>query len=297
MARLAFFGTPDVAVITLDALVAAGHELECIVTRPDVRRGRGGAFVASPVKVAAERLGLHVTDDPREIERFDLDAGVVVAYGALLSKNLVEAVPLVNLHFSLLPRWRGAAPLERAILAGDAETGVCLMQVVEALDAGGIYAEHRTAVDDKTLEQLRAELSHAGTHLLVEQLAHGTAWLAHPTPQRGEPTYATKLTKQDRQLDFDRPAIELGRVVRLGGAYTFVNGKRLRIEDAIVVDGTWGAPGIVDDGVVACQAGGLRLVRVQPESGRSMEASDWLRGIPQVTPLMLGDGNAPKVGP
>jgi len=297
MARLAFLGTPEVAVVTLEGLVAAGHEVACVVTRPDVRRGRGGAHVASPVKVAAEGRELYVTHDPGEIERFDVDAGVVVAYGALLSKDLVEMVPMVNLHFSLLPRWRGAAPLERAILSGDAETGVCLMQVVEELDAGGIYADYRTAVDDKTLEQLRAELSEAGTRLLVDKFASGTAWLAEPTPQVGEPTYAAKLIKADRHLDFDRPAPEVGRVVRLGGAYTFVNEKRLRIVEATVVDGEWGKPGTVTDGVVACSGGGLRLVRVQPESGRAMDASDWLRGIPQGTPLTLGDSSAPKVVP
>ncbi|MFM7068969.1 MAG: methionyl-tRNA formyltransferase, partial [Actinomycetes bacterium] len=138
--RLAFLGSPEAAVPALDALVAAGHDVELVVSMPDRRRGRGGATSATPVKLAAERLGLRVTDQLEEIARAEVELGVVVAYGRIIPSEMLERTPMVNLHFSLLPRWRGAAPVERAILAGDATTGVCVMAVEPGLDTGGVYA-------------------------------------------------------------------------------------------------------------------------------------------------------------
>ena len=169
--RLAFFGTPDDAVPALDALVDAGHEVALVVTQPDRRRGRGGAATPSPVRTAAERHGLRVLTPQRareivdDVRAADLELGVVVAFGQLLPVDLIEAAPLgfVNVHFSLLPRWRGAAPVERAILAGDAETGVCVMRLEEGLDTGPVFASERTPVGpDETAGVLRERLVELG---------------------------------------------------------------------------------------------------------------------------------------
>ncbi|HWD09386.1 MAG TPA: methionyl-tRNA formyltransferase, partial [Actinomycetota bacterium] len=144
--RLAFLGTPDVASLALSGLVGAGFEVACVVTRADKRRGRGTAPEPSPVKARATELGLPVTEGVFDVVGAGVDLGVVVAYGQLIRRPVLEAVPMVNVHFSLLPRWRGAAPVERAILAGDAETGVCLMAVEEGLDTGGVYGKVTTPI-------------------------------------------------------------------------------------------------------------------------------------------------------
>src|SRR5688500_2119872 len=155
------------------------------------------------------------------------ELGVVVAFGRLIKAHVLDAVPMVNLHFSLLPRWRGAAPVERAILAGDAETGVCLMALDPGLDTGPVHDCVRTPVGaDETLEQLRGRLGELGTALLVDALARP---LPEPTPQTGEPTYAAKIDPSELELDFSRPAIEVHRTIRLGRAWTTFRGKRLQV--------------------------------------------------------------------
>ncbi len=157
MARLVFLGTPEAAVQPLRTLVRAGHDVALVVTRPDKRRGRGAALVPSPVKAAATELGLPVTDSLDDAVGVGAELGVVVAYGRIIPVAVLDRLPMVNLHFSLLPRWRGAAPVERAILEGDAETGVCLMAVEAGLDTGAIYAEVATAIDeDETADELCA---------------------------------------------------------------------------------------------------------------------------------------------
>jgi methionyl-tRNA formyltransferase len=174
--RLVFLGTPPAAVPPLRALVEAGHDVALVVTRADKRRGRGAELTPSAVKAAAAELG------------------VVVAFGQLIKPHVLAEVPMVNLHFSLLPRWRGAAPVERAILAGDDETGVCVMDVEEGLDTGGIYALERVRVHPhETADELRARLVAIGTPLLLEVLAR-PGGIGEPMPQDGEPTYAAKLT-------------------------------------------------------------------------------------------------------
>ena len=157
--KLAFLGTPEVAVPPLRALVADGHDVRLVVTRADKRRGRGSALVASPVKAAAQDLGLPVTDQVDDVIDAGAELGVVVAFGRLIKPHVLAVLPMVNVHFSLLPRWRGAAPLERAILAGDAETGVCLMELEEGLDTGPVYACTRMAVGP---EETAAELVYEG---------------------------------------------------------------------------------------------------------------------------------------
>ncbi|HEX7276762.1 MAG TPA: methionyl-tRNA formyltransferase, partial [Acidimicrobiales bacterium] len=231
--RLAFLGTPDVAVGPLRALVGAGHDVALVVSRPDKRRGRGGSMVASPVKAAALELGLPVTSRVDDVVDVGAELGVVVAYGRLIKPHVLDALPMVNLHFSLLPRWRGAAPVERAILAGDPVTGVAVMALEEGLDTGPVYAsvEHPIGPED-TLDELRAALSAKGTELLLGLLAGG---LPEPVAQVGETTYAAKIEPGEHHLDWSRPAGELHRVVRLGQAWTTFRGKRLLVPRARLV--------------------------------------------------------------
>jgi methionyl-tRNA formyltransferase len=248
--RLVYFGSPTDAVPPLRALHGAGHELALVVTQPDRRRGRGGATEPTPVRAAAEELGLAVRTPERagevtdEVAASGAELGVVVAFGQLLPESLFTAVPLgfVNLHFSLLPRWRGAAPVERAILAGDIETGVCVMQIERGLDTGPVYARAVTLIGEtETAGELRERLVALGTELLVATVPE-IAELA-PEPQTGAPTHADKLTAEEFELDLARPPEELVRIVRAGnprpGAWTTVDGRRLKVWRARVDDGAF----------------------------------------------------------
>ena len=293
MARLAYLGTPDMAVPPLRALVAAGHDIALCVTRPDRRRGRGKEETPSPVQVAATELGLAVTHDMNDLTTAGVELAVVVAYGRIIPARLLEQIPMVNLHFSLLPRWRGAAPVERAILAGDHETGVCLMKVEEGLDTGPVYAVRTVPVDDDiTLDALRTELVKVASALVVEALAGGVAGLPDPVPQEGEVTLADKISKEDLHLDWTKRAVELKRVVRLGRAWTTFRGKRLTVLDVALGPGGDGAvgrpPGSLEGAIVATGDGTLVLQRVQPESRSPMSADDWLRGLRPAVGERLG---------
>ncbi|HET9076175.1 MAG TPA: methionyl-tRNA formyltransferase, partial [Acidimicrobiales bacterium] len=300
---MAFLGSPEPAAVALDALVGAGHDVKLVVTRPDKRRGRGGAVSATPVKETAARHGLTVTSDPAAVTAAGAELGVVVAYGRIIRPDILAALPMVNVHFSLLPRWRGAAPVERAILAGDRTTGVCLMDVEEGLDTGAVYRRAETAIGpDDTAAGLTARLAGMGAELLVRALDEG---LGQPVPQAGEVTYAAKIEPEDLHLDWARPAVELHRVVRIGRAWTTWQGRRLLVLAAHPVeagdpgagggatdragsatdgDGTDSAsrasaggrrPGTIDGATVATGQGGLRLELVQPEGRRPMPAADW----------------------
>jgi len=291
MARLAYLGTPAMAVPPLQALAAAGHDVVLCVTRPDKRRGRGGQTTPSPVKEAADALGIPVSHDLGDLADAGAELAMVVAYGRIIPAALLGELPMVNLHFSLLPRWRGAAPVERAILAGDRETGVCLMKVEEGLDSGPVYAVRTGPVDDEvTLDQLRSRLVDVGSALTVETLADGLRGLPEPAPQRGDPTIATKITKEDLHLDWDAPAAQLKRVVRLGRAWTTFRGKRLTVLDAMVerLPGPSAMPGELRGTVVTTGEGVLVLQRVQPESRSPMSAVEWLRGVRPAAGERLG---------
>jgi methionyl-tRNA formyltransferase len=267
--RVAYLGTPELAVPPLRALVEAGIEVALVVSQPDRRRGRGSALVPSPVKAAALELGLPVTDRVADVVDADVELGVVVAFGRLIRLPVLEAVPMVNLHFSLLPRWRGAAPVERAILAGDERTGVDLMVVEEGLDTGGIYRRVEVPIDpDDTLEELRGRLVDEGTAILVDALEHG---LPVPSPQVGEPTYAAKVDPAELHLDWSAPAVDVHRRVRLGGAWTTHQGKRLKVWRTHV-------PPRGDGPTVRAGDGPVELVEVQPEGKARMTATDWARG-------------------
>jgi methionyl-tRNA formyltransferase len=251
-----------VGVPPLRALVADGHDVRLVVSRADKRRGRGAALLPSPVKAAALELGLPVTDRVDDIVDAEVELAVVVAFGRLIKKPVLDAVPMINMHFSLLPRWRGAAPVERAILAGDLTTGVGIMRLEEGLDTGPIYAEHVVQVlPHETAAELRTRLTELGTNLLLELLARTEeAGLPEPRPQEGEPTYAEKLSPEELRLDWSQPPEQLERVVRVGGAWTTFRGKRLKVHRAHVRDGE------------------LELLVVQPEGKGRMNASDWARG-------------------
>ena len=261
----------------LRALHEAGHEIVLVVSRADARRGRGKGLSPSPVKAAALELGLPVTDRVDDVVDADVDLGVVVAFGRLIRPHVLDAVPMVNLHFSALPRWRGAAPVERAILAGDPTTAVCLMDVEEGLDTGGVRARADLDIGpDETAGELRARLVEAGTALLLDALRDG---LAPAVPQDGEVTYAQKITPDDLELDWRRPASELHRVVRVGGAHTRFRGGRLKVWRTRLVDGGHAEPGRLDGTIVGTGDGALELVEVQPEGRSRQRADDWLRGL------------------
>jgi len=294
--RLVFLGSPDDAVPPLRALVEAGHDVTLVVTRPDRRRGRSAGETASPVKSAAAELGLHVVTPERpsdaiaDVARSGATLGVVVAYGQLLRPAFLAALPggFVNVHFSLLPRWRGAAPVERALLAGDGETGVCLMRVGEGLDTGGVYGSARVTIgDDETAGELRARLVEVGTELLVARLPDlpGT----EPEPQRGEPTYADKLTVEEFAIDAARSASELARLVRAGnprpGAWFVLADRRVKVwraRPAALSLPTNPAPGMLTKGGDLVTGDGLlALIEVQPEGKRGMTGTAFVAGVPR----------------
>ena len=267
------------AVAPLRALVAAGHDVAMVVSQPDRRRGRGGALLPSPVKAAATELGLPVSERVDDVLSVGAELGVVVAYGRLVRPHVLAVLPMINVHFSLLPRWRGAAPVERAILAGDEKTGVCIMGLEEGLDTGPVYACREVSIaPEQTAAELRAELSQVGTRLLLELLSGD---LPEPTPQQGEPTYASKLEPADHHLDWSRPAVELHRVVRLGEAWTLFRDRRLKVLRARVAEGQIALePGEIDPErlVVGTGEGALELVEVQPEGRGSQPAAAWRNG-------------------
>ena len=284
--RLVYLGTPEMAVSPLRALVAAGFEIALVVTRVDKRRGRGSKVMPSPVKAAAIKLGLPVSHTVDDVVGVNADLGVVVAFGQLIKPHVLEKLPFVNLHFSLLPRWRGAAPVERAILAGDTETGVCLMQLEEGLDTGSVYACRTVPIETTTTApELRQQLVEVGTELLVAELCAG---LGVPKPQIGEATYAAKVRSDELLIDWTKPSTEIDRLVRLGGAWTMLQDRRLKINAADLVE-----PGHEPSNELrGDRVGGMRLGVVQPEGRASMTFEDFARGARLADVEKLGASNA-----
>jgi methionyl-tRNA formyltransferase len=294
--RLAFMGTPDFAVPTLDALHAAGHRIVAVYTQPPRPAGRGQALRPSPVHARAEALGLAVRTparfrDPETLAAFaalDLDAAVVVAYGQILPQAALDAPRFgcVNLHASLLPRWRGAAPVQRAVMAGDAETGVCAMAMEAGLDTGPVYARLATPIGpDETAGALAGRLSRLGAPVILGTLAALAAGRAVATPQEGAPLYAAKIAKEEGALDWTRHAAALSALVRglspAPCAFAALGGARLKVLAAQAEPGQ-GAPGATLDGrlLVACGEGALRLTRVQRAGRPAMDAAAFLAGQP-----------------
>jgi methionyl-tRNA formyltransferase len=281
--RLVYLGTPAFAVVPLRALVDAGFDIALVVSRRDARRGRGGKTSPTPVKEAALQLDLPVTDRIDDVLHADAELGVVVAFGRLIKPHVLEQLALVNLHFSLLPRWRGAAPVERAILAGDERTGVDLMVVDEGLDTGAIYDRVETEIGpDETADELRARLTAAGTRLLLDNLRRG---LPEPRPQEGEPTYADKIDPDELRLDWSRPAVEIHRLVRIGGAWTTFRGRRLKIWRTRLgvtpppPERSAGELHANDGLVVPTGEGAIGILEVQPEGRPRMTATQWANGV------------------
>ncbi len=248
------------------------------------------------MKKAAAEMGIPVAESPERLIGAGAEAGIVVAYGRLIKRPVLEALPMLNLHFSLLPRWRGAAPVERAILAGDEETGVCLMGLEEDLDTGPVYRRAAVRIgDEETASELRERLAGIGCEILVEALSEGVQGLGAPVPQKGEPTYAAKIDPEELRLEWGEPAEKLGRVVRAGRAWTTFRGGRLLISGARVARVDRGVPleilpsqgkagnqssppGLIEGTRVLTGSGYLQLIEVKPEGRGSLPAETWLRG-------------------
>lgn len=287
-------GTPDFAVPTLDALVDAGHDVAAVYSQPPRPGGRRGReLVASPVQRRAEALGLAVRTPvtlrdataQAAFASLGADVAVVAAYGLILPRAVLDAPRLgcLNVHGSLLPRWRGAAPIQRAILAGDAETGVGIMQMEAGLDTGPVRLEDRTACVGKSAGALTTELAAMGARLMVKVLADPDAHSPVPQPEEGV-TYAAKISKEEARIDFAAPAAQVERQILAfdpaPGAFFEHAGERIKIRAARAEHGD-GAPGeVLDDALlVACGAGAIRLLRVQRAGRGEMDARELLRGF------------------
>ncbi|WP_188965909.1 methionyl-tRNA formyltransferase [Neoroseomonas lacus] len=300
--RIAFMGSPDFSVPALRALHAAGHDIAAVYCQPPRPAGRGQKETPCPVHRAALDLGLEVrtptrlkrdTAQHKAFAALDLDVAVVAAYGLILPKAMLDAPRrgCINIHASLLPRWRGAAPIHAAILAGDTESGVTIMRMEEGLDTGPMLLTEATPIgSDTTVQALHDALSEIGARLVLRALAEDPP--AIPQPEEGV-TYAAKLTKEDGRLDWMLDAAALERRVRAlnpwPGTYFTQAGEQIRLLAARVEAGT-GAPGtLLDDAaLVACGIGALRLLRLQRPGRAAMEAEAFLRGFALPAGTVLG---------
>jgi len=293
--RLAFMGTPDFAVPTLAELIAQGHDIAAVYSQPPRPKGRGMALEPGPVHKFAAGAGLPVRTplslkgeaEQAEFAALNIDAAIVVAYGLLLPKAILDAPALgcFNLHGSLLPRWRGAAPIQRAVMAGDTETGVMVMQMEEGLDTGPVLMAERVPVARKTSGELATELSRLGADLMVRALGALERGAVTPMPQSEDGvTYAKKILKDEARIDWTKSAAEIDCLVRgispFPGAWTEVNGERVKVLYAEPASGS-GAPGTaLDDALtIACGSGALKLLKVQRAGGKAMDADALLKGF------------------
>jgi methionyl-tRNA formyltransferase len=301
--RLIFMGTPDFSVPALDALVAAGHEVACVYTQPPRPGGRGQRPRPSAVQARAEALGLSVRSpvnfrDPADRDRvaaLGADLGVVVAYGLILPQAVLSgpAAGCLNIHASLLPRWRGAAPIQRAILAGDAETGVSIMRMEAGLDTGPVLLREAVPIaPGDTAGTLHDALAALGARLIVEALARLDGLVAVPQDEAGA-TYAAKIDKAEARVDWTRPAEAVDRQIRglspNPGAWTKIGGERVKLLLSAIVEGE-GPPGTaLDDRLaVACGRGAVRLLRLQRAGRAPAGAEEVLRGFPVPAGRRLG---------
>jgi methionyl-tRNA formyltransferase len=293
--RLAFLGTPDFAVPVLAELIAQGHDVACVYSQPPRPRGRGLEAEPGPVHKFAATAGIEVRTplslkdavEQKSFADLNLDAAIVVAYGLLLPKAILDAPRLgcFNLHASLLPRWRGAAPIQRAVMGGDAETGVMVMQMEEGLDTGPVLMAERVAIARKTSGELAIELSRLGAELMTRALAALERGSIEAVPQSDAGvTYAKKILKDEARIDWTKSAHEIDCHIRglapSPGAFTEVKGERLKILYAEPVTGK-GMPGTIigDDLTVACGKGALRIRKAQRAGKGVMEAGELLRGF------------------
>ncbi|MFN3725763.1 MAG: methionyl-tRNA formyltransferase [Allosphingosinicella sp.] len=301
--RLAFMGTPEFAVPTLDALLEAGHEVVAVYTQPPRPGGRRGKEpTPSPVHKRAGAAGIEVRTPerlrgPEEQAAFaalDLDAAVVAAYGLILPEPILQAPRhgCLNVHASLLPRWRGAAPIQRAILAGDEMTGVCIMGMEKGLDTGPVYACRGTEIGGKTAGELTAELAGMGGALMADVLNRLGDIVPEPQPEEGV-TYAHKIDKAEARIDFERTAEEVERQVRafnpVPGAYFEHQGERVKVLAARVIPGVYDPGVVLDDHLaIGCGSGALMPTLVQRAGKGAMTAADLLRGFAILAGTRLG---------
>ena len=292
--RLVFMGTPGFAVETLKALIAAGHDIACVYSQPPRPSGRGMATKPSPVQAFAAATGIEVRtpislQSPEEQQRFaalNTDAAVVVAYGLLLPKPILDAPRLgcFNVHASLLPRWRGAAPIQRAIMAGDAATGVTIMRMEEGLDTGPMCKVGSIPITPETTAQsLHGELALLGARLMVEVLARN-AISCTPQPAEGV-TYARKIGKAEARIDFSLPADQVRNHIHglspFPGAWFEANGARIKVVSCELAEARGQAGTFIDDQLtIACGEGALRLLTLQREGKGVMAAEAFSRGFP-----------------
>ncbi len=290
--RIAFMGTPDFAVPTLDALVAAGHDVVAVYCQPPRVAGRGHKLNPSPVQRRAEALGIPVRTpvnfrDAADVVAFaelTLDVAVVAAYGLILPQAILDAprYGCINVHGSLLPRWRGAAPVQRAIAAGDLATGVTIMQMERGLDTGPMWRSAVVEIEHKTAGELTAELATLGAWLLVETLGHIDTQVPEPQPEAGV-TYAHKIDKAEARLDLSQPALVVERLVRAynpaPGAFVEIAGERLKLL-AVDVVAARGTPGtVLDDRLtLACGVDAVRPTLVQRAGKPVMATAALLNG-------------------
>lgn len=309
--RLAFMGTPEFAVPSLAELIASGHEIVAVYSQPPRPKGRGQKLTPSPVHAFAEAMGLPVftpesmkSADAIEIfQSLDLDAACVVAYGQILKPAVLEAPRLgcFNLHGSLLPRWRGAAPIQRAIIAGDQETGVQIMRMSEGLDEGAVLLGEVLPIHaDDTAATLSERMSVTGATLWTRALAAIERGGVTETPQAGEPTYAKKITPAEARIDWTRPATEVDCHIRglspfPGAWFSGPDGTRVKALMSLAEPTHSAAPGQIldDDLLVACgrpgeEGGAVRLIRVQREGKAVQTAADLLKGFPLPAGTLLG---------
>ncbi len=300
MMRIVFMGTPEFSVPVLRALAAAGHDIACVYCQPPRPAGRGKKDRPSPVQAAASELGLPVRHPislkdagaQAEFAALNADVAVVVAYGLILPQAVLDAPAkgCLNIHASLLPRWRGAAPIHRAIMAGDAETGICIMQMEAGLDTGPVLLRQATPIGaEETTSDLHDRLSGMGADLIVQALARLETLRPDPQPDTGV-TYAAKIDKAETRIDWTQPAEQVARLIRgmspFPGAWCALGDERLKLLRAQAVAGQ-GAPGtILRDLVVACGEGAVDITQVQRQGKRPMAAAEFLRGL-QAPPARL----------
>ena len=292
--RIVFMGTPEFSVPVLDALVEAGHEIAAVYCQPPRPAGRGQKARACPVEARAMTLGLPVrhpvslkgATEQAEFAALAPDVAVVVAYGLILPQAVLDAPKqgCLNIHASLLPRWRGAAPIHRAIMAGDHETGVCIMRMEAGLDTGPVLLHETLTIGaQETTGQLHDRLSEMGARLIVEALSRLPELRAEPQAEAGV-TYATKIDKAEARVNWGHPAEEVDRLIRglspFPGAWCEVRGERVKLLGSSVAEGQ-GAPGeVLDDTLtVACGNGAVRLLRLQRAGRAAQDADEFLRGM------------------
>ncbi|MEM8538967.1 MAG: methionyl-tRNA formyltransferase [Pseudomonadota bacterium] len=292
--RLIFMGTPAFSVPVLEALVQAGHEVCAVYCQPPRPAGRGKKERPSPVQVRAEALGLDVrhpvhlrgTDDQCAFAALQADAAVVVAYGLILPQPVLDMPKYgcLNIHASLLPRWRGAAPIHRAIMAGDERTGVCIMQMEAGLDTGPVLLRREVEIGaEETTGALHDRLSALGVATIVEALTNLTSLKPMPQPEHGV-TYAEKINKAEARVDWTQPAAQVDRLIRglspFPGAWTLLNDQRLKLLGSRLVDLN-GAPGeVLDDALtIACGSGAVQITRLQRAGKAAQDADEFQRGV------------------